>query len=348
MIIKLLDASEGSNYDDFVERHRAGMFFYTRAYQSLIAEQLNAESFCLVAYDNERMIGTFPLMLSRVGKFGRIANSLPFFNSNGGVLINCEGANYTEDFVSSKLIDAAMNLMIKKECSALTVVSNPLCASQAGLLELGFGFSHTDSRISLITALPQYDPDIENMLIKKFSEPRPRNIRKAKKSGVSIEKHTSHEALKFLYDVHADNMNAIGAPAKDRSFFENIPKHIDTDSFSVFVASIDGVKAAGLLLFYGSKTVEYFTPGTIHEFRNMQPSALLILHAMIDASMMGYQYWNWGGTSASQIGVYDFKKKWGSDESKYHFYTKVFNEGLLEVPPETLQSEYPNFYVRPY
>jgi hypothetical protein len=143
-------------------------------------------------------------------------------------------------------------------------------------------------------------------------------------------------------------MSAIGAPPKEWSFFENIPKHIAIGSYSVFVASIDGEKAAGLLLFYGSKTVEYFTPGTVHKFRNAQPSALLILQAMIDASTMGYEYWNWGGTRVSQTGVYDFKKKWGSDESVYHFYTKVFNQELIEVPSEILQIEYPNFYVRPY
>jgi hypothetical protein len=157
------------------------MFFYTRAYQNLIADQLEAESYCLVAFDDDILIGAFPIMLSRKGNFGRIANSLPYFNSNGGVLISCEGTDYTEDFIGSKLMAAAMDFVVTKGCSALTVVSNPLCASQTGLLESGFGFSPTDSRISLITALPQNHSEIEDSLVKNFSEPRPRNIRKAKK-----------------------------------------------------------------------------------------------------------------------------------------------------------------------
>ena len=66
------------------------------------------------------------------------------------------------------------------------------------------------------------------------------------------------------------------------------------NDWSVFTAFHDGCPVAALLLFYFNKTVEYFTPVTVHEYRNFQPMSLIVFEAMRDAINRGMTNWNWG------------------------------------------------------
>ena len=104
-----------------------------------------------------------------------------------------------------------------------------------------------------------------------------------------------------------------------------------------------------MLIFYFNGTVEYFTPVIRPEFRHTQALALVIYEAMKDAVQeKACKLWNWGGTWLSQGGVYDFKKRWGTEDYPYYYYTKVFNQELLKVNSKDLLDEYAGFYVLPF
>ena len=67
-----------------------------------------------------------------------------------------------------------------------------------------FNKTYSDYRIGQFTALPKNKDD----LIKLFDNPRPRNIKKAIKSGVTIRKSTLKD-FDFLFETHQDNMERI-------------------------------------------------------------------------------------------------------------------------------------------
>ena len=94
-----------------------------------------------------------------------------------------------------------------------------------------------------------------------------------------------------------------------------------------------------------NSTIEYFTPCTLNNYRNYQASALLIFEAMKYAIDKNFKNWNWGGTWESQKGVYDFKKKWGSIDLNYYYFTKVYNPEILNQTSDKLLELYPNFYI---
>jgi lipid II:glycine glycyltransferase (peptidoglycan interpeptide bridge formation enzyme) len=121
------------------------------------------------------------------------------------------------------------------------------------------------------------------------------------------------------------------------------------DLWSVYIGTHDGQPIAALLVFYFNGTAEYFTPVIISEHRNTQALALVIYEAMKDAvSLKKCKYWNWGGTWLSQRGVYDFKKRWGTSDYPYYYYTKLFNEGVRFSSKEALLKNYPGFFVLPF
>jgi hypothetical protein len=69
---------------------------------------------------------------------------------------------------------------------------------------------------------------------------------------------------------------------------------------------------------------------------------------MVDAAKRGFEWWNWGGTWRSQKGVYGFKKRWGTGEFPYYYYTRVYDQKLLQCSKEEIIREYPYFYVVPF
>lgn len=69
---------------------------------------------------------------------------------------------------------------------------------------------------------------------------------------------------------------------------------------------------------------------------------------MKEAINRGMHYWNWGGTWASQSGVYTFKKRWGSTDYPYYYYIQLFSPVLRTCTQDELLKEYPYFYVLPF
>ena len=67
-----------------------------------------------------------------------------------------------------------------------------------------------------------------------FENPRPRNIRKALKSGVTIRQSTSDEDFDFLVNTHQQNIQSIGGESKSKLFFYQIKKIIPKENYSIF------------------------------------------------------------------------------------------------------------------
>ncbi|MCP3976829.1 MAG: GNAT family N-acetyltransferase, partial [bacterium] len=155
--------------------------------------------------------------------------------------------------------------------------------------------------------------------------------------------------LDGLAAIHAGNMRALGGLAKPRRFFRLIAHHFEYEKdFKLYTAYDRETPVSSLLLFYFNKTVEVFAIATLAEYRSRQPSSLLTFQGMRDAALRGMAWWNWGGTWASQKGVYHFKKHWGAEDFPYYYYTRILDARLRDLSKETLLEQYPYFFVLPF
>ena len=176
----------------------------------IIAEHLGASCSWIEARQNGKIVGLLPF-LKKDGPLGTVFNSLAYYGSNGGVI------QVKQDAESKLLlIDAFYTLAAEAKASSATIISNPL-ERDSDFYNENIVYDFRDERIGLITHLPLS----EDSLITRFENPRPRNIRRAIKEGVTV-KRGSVEALPFLYETHAENMKAIGGLAKTCSFFDAI------------------------------------------------------------------------------------------------------------------------------
>lgn len=338
--VQLLEANKLNEIDELSQQNSSTLIYTSPRFINLLAEYLHATPQLLVAREEGRILGYLPFLYKQ-GPWGPVFNSLPYYGSNGGVVVS-EDAN---DEVKISLLQAFYQYAALQEAASATIITNPLCADY-NLYEEYSNFDVKDERIGQFTHFP-FDGTPEALLA-QFESPRPRNIRKASKLGVKVRASNHLDDLDFMYRTHVANMHAIGGLAKEQHFFHLVPKLMLCDDWSMYIAELENQKIAGLLLFQHGKTVEYFTPVIVEEHRSSQALSLVIYQAMLDAMQSGFSQWNWGGTWLTQDGVYQFKKKWGTKDIPYFYYCRVFNREMLKQSKEAILKHYVGFYTVPF
>ena len=340
--IKVVSSKE--EYESFLASTENSLFYHSWDYGDLLARHLEAERIILGAFDDDNLVASFPFLMSKEGAYGRAINSMPYYGSNGGVLVCSDTDADREKEITELLLQRSREIATENQVGSMTIISNPLRPQSSQVLESVLDMEKTDQRIGQITPLPDSIEE-DAVLLSVFDNPRPRNIRKAIKSGIVVEASNNQEDMDFLFEVHKSNIESIGGLSKKKEFFDTVLSVISENDWKIYVAKLDGKPVSALLLFYFGNTMEYFTPATVHDYRNIQPSSLLIFEGMKDGIEKGYKYFNWGGTWFTQEGVYNFKKKWGAQDFKYEYYTLILNQDIYKADRATLLGDYYGFYV---
>ncbi len=337
--IEHLGSAGGEEQYEYLRRNPNALLYGTPRFMSLISHHLGAQAGWLIARRDDEVVGLLPY-LRKDGALGPVFNSLAYYGSNGGVI-----QQESDEEAKAALISGFYMIAQEAEAISATIINNPL-ERDADFYQLHAGHNCRDERIGQFTHFPpNADPE---QLMALFEDPRPRNIRRALREGITVERSHEREAIEFLYAAHLENMQSIGGLPKQRSFFDLLPSIMQESDWAIYQARLHERLIASLLVFYFNRTVEYFTPVVVEAYRNAQPLALVIYRCMQAAVERGFANWNWGGTWLSQRGVYDFKKRWGTTEYRYYYYTRVFKDALRKETKDSLLSAYAGFYVLPF
>ncbi|WP_273213591.1 peptidoglycan bridge formation glycyltransferase FemA/FemB family protein [Helicobacter rodentium] len=313
-----------NSYNAFLESMPT-MLYYSLNFKKLLEDILHCDSHYMVALEGDKVCGILPLM-SKSGSYGEVLNSLPFYGSNGGIIAN----NMEASFILRECYNQFASTF-----ASTNYIQNPLTIESSGILH-----DFVDRRLSQWTKLKDKDA-----LFASFASSARRNIKKSLRENIKV---TTTKKIDFLYQTHRENILANNGIPKEKIFFEKISKCFKDGEYKIYAAFYNDKPIAALLLFYFGGIVEYYTPATLLEFRNLQALPLLVYIAMVDAYGKGYQWWNWGGTWGSQESLYRFKEKFGAIEKHYNYYCKLNNQDILNAKASELLREYPYFYVVPF
>jgi hypothetical protein len=344
--IKLMSEGDERAYETLVKSRSDTLFYHSIHFRNLLRKFVG-EDYYLLAMAGEEAVAAIPAFL-KSSQYGNVLNSLPFWGSNGGIIVKTSLPADEERSVKRTLLQSFYELADQLECVLSTIIVSPLEKDQ-GFYEQYAKADFRDERIGQITILPD-SPDA-NELLRLFESVRRRNIKKALKSGISCYQSNDPKAMKFLFELHVENISHIGGLTKPAEFFEAVQNVLAPGvDYRLYLAEKDRSPVAGLLLFYFNGTVEYYIPGVVSAYRTLQPLSLVIFEAMLDAIREGYKYWNWGGTWHSQKGVYDFKKRWGTEDFPYRYYIASHRNSsqIKSLSPSEIQAAYPYFYVLPF
>lgn len=331
-------------FDDLKLSEHQKMLYCSEHFYRFLKQLLPEAQFRYICvFDNGSVVAYIPIVIQKA-KFGKVANSLPFFGSHGS-LISQKSLDKT---FSSLLVKFLIDWVDQEKISTFTLIENPFFDQHIFWNEFGkrtkIFKALYDQRLSQITYLPKIDlqENIDEKLLSHFHAKTRNVVRKSLKQGFSLLKDNSEQAFRDLFELHCQNMHDIGGKAKTWSVFEKIKdSFIAGEEFQIYRAKTkNGDTAAMLLLLFSSKYIEYFTPVIAPAYRSTQPLSFLIYSVMRDAVIDGhFVYWNWGGTWMSQDGVYRFKARWGAQEKRYEYITWIRRSQCKDI------FENLNFYV---
>jgi len=330
------------SYETFLHKSPQSSFFFSNKYRLLLKKFLKSDDYYFIALDGENILGVLPSFLKNNSEYGNILNSLPFYGSNGGIICDNSKPN-----VKIELLNKFYEVAIDNNCISSTIVTSPF-EKYLDFYENNSKYDYKDRRIGQLTKLSDFHNFNDTDLLLSLNKKNRNLIRKAQKLGIKIEE-MGKNSINFLYETHSKNISELGGIPKEDTFFYLIPKIFEHETeYKIFVATLDGVEIAALLLFYYNNIVEYFTPVIVKGYRSYQPMSLLIFESMKDAIHNKYTWWNWGGTWESLKGVYNFKKSWGAIDMYYYYYNRIFNKEIINYPKETFLNNYQYFYAIPF
>ena len=166
------------------------------------------------------------------------------------------------------------------------------------------------------------DLDEDEMFSRIHSSAR-RAVRKAMKTGATIEFRQSKEALDDFFRLHLgirkNKYNLLPQPYR---FFELIwERFIEPGRGTLATAMYDG-NAVGCTLFLEWQDTMYykFSASDLGELE-VRPTDLVIWESMKFAQSKGLQYFDFGLSDWDQEGLLRFKRKYATEEKTIHFLT---------------------------
>lgn len=157
-------------------------------------------------------------------------------------------------------------------------------------------------------------------------------VRKAQKSGVSIEKRDIADYDDFII-MYAETMKRNGADAYytfDEHYFASLSAL--ANHAYILYAVLDGIPIAGSIMLYNDRYMHYHLSGSKAEFRKYAPSNLLLYDAACRASEDGIKQFHLGGGMAPEDSLFGFKKQFNkSGRAPFEVGRTIFNRDAYEA-----------------
>lgn len=285
------------------------------------------------------------------GPLGVVANALPFFGSYGEAV----AADDVPEEVILGLYRTMLDDCRSRGVAAATVITSPFAdGDRPAWLRESLKPDMVDPRLCQATRLPDLrglDQAAAERVVMDLIDGKARtSVRKSRKEGVGVRLAASREEVERVMALHVDNIGGKGGRCKPSAFFAWVyDTHLRSPQAArLMVAEWRGEIIGGVVLFEHQSMVEYHTVGMNMEHRALAPLNAIIFDAMTDAARRGLGWFNFGGTWATQEGVYRFKASFGAADLPYAYLTWLFDQRLLSASPGQLAAAYPDVFVLPY
>lgn len=283
-------------WDAFVLRSPDGTMAQRWAWLSIISATYRHTGIPLAAVRGSTLVGVLPLVLMRSRLFGRHLVSMPFLDAGG----LCTAGDPAAD-------------------DALVRAATELAREHDAHLEL----RHTGDRpIPLVPSLHKIGVVLdlaggEDAVWSRLDKARRRQVRKARKSGLTVSVHGG-EALPHFNRILETNLRDLGSPAHRRGFAQRIVAGFDGDARILLARDGASVIGAGLVLVQrGWMGVPWLA--ALRSSFPLAPNQLLYWEAIRYAISRGCTVFDFGRSSPG-TGPYESKLQWGAEAVQLHWH----------------------------
>jgi serine/alanine adding enzyme len=282
----------------FVGSHPQGNYYHLPEWQAVLKESLGQKPYYVFARSPEgKLTGILPLFHLKSILTGSRLISLPFANACGPIADS-------PDTIEA-LVNRAKGLRDEMKCQYLEIrMTKPLSPS----LELNDYFSTYVVELSEPQAM-----------WKKLDKRVRWVVDKARKGGTVVKIDNSDKGLQAFYDLNLRTKRRLGVPAHTIGFFKAMRKHMNP-YFRIYLAEVEGKVIAGALDLSFNGVVGYAYAASDSSYLQYYPNDAIAWQAIQDSSHEGFRQFDFGKTSSDNVGLAQFKKKWGAEKRPLYYY----------------------------
>lgn len=286
-----------NKWKEFLESADSATIYHTPEWKEILEKSFGYKPCYLFAKtESDEIVGMLPLFYIKSKLTGNRLCSVPFSHICGPI----------GD-------ETAVNLLINEGVSLYKNL-------KAEYLEIRdyCDFNGFQSQNAFSTYILELSSNIEEVWRKLDKGSVRWAIKKSQKSGVSVGVTRNIEDLKEFYELNCMTKKEIGVPGHPWKFFKNLFTLL-SDYVSIYVAKYNDETIAGGLIEYFKNTVSYGYSAADPGYLKLHPYNAFIWKSIEDACSNGYKYYDFGRTSYDNVGLINFKKRWGTVEKKLYY-----------------------------
>lgn len=313
-----------SEWRSFLDSFDGAGIFHTPEWKLFLERTFNYEPHYLFTKDENELINGFLPLFNIKSKFtGNRICSVPFSHICGYV-----GSSDSED----NLIHEAINLYARSNANYLEVRNS-------------VDLRDFQCKNSFSTYMLDLCPDITEVWQKLEKKSARWAIKKSKTMGVKVESTTNREDLREFYELNCITKKDIGVPCHPWKFFKNMVLSLN-ENVSLYIAKYNNeIIAGGVFLYFNDKVLYGYGAAHPH-YRKFYPYNAFIWRCIEDACLSGYRRFDFGRTSYDNKGLMDFKRRWGTHETRlYYSYYPEASKSLIGYR-DNLKYKYATKFIR--
>lgn len=298
--VLLLDPTHEHQWDGFVRAHPFGLIGHLSGWKEVLERTFShIRGYFLVLIDpNDGGIRAgLPIYLVSSPLTGRRLVSIPF-------------ATLSDPLVTStgeveQLLEAACSLAADLKATRIEIRT----LASAHLMENSCYRRVDLFRHHFLTV----DEPVE-ILLKRFHRTSIRPaVKRCEHNGLELKTDCSDEALRSFFNQYVRSRKRLGLPPQPFRFFENICRiFAPSDQVKLLHAFYGGKPIAGLVLFQFKNRVSAEFIAVDHPYKHLNPAHFLFWQGIMGAHHDGFEIFDFGRTSLSNIGLMSFKSRWGT------------------------------------
>jgi hypothetical protein len=181
----------------------------------------------------------------------------------------------------------------------------------------------------------------EEALFARFNSSVHRAIRKAERSGVSVDILQTCDAMREFYRLHCQTRRRHGIPPQPFAFFRHIQEEIIAPGRGFIALARSGARCIAAAVFFRWGGRGLFKFGASEKrHQNLRPNNLAMWEGMRYLLLNGCRSLHFGRTAPGDEGLRRFKLSWNTREENLH-YVRVNPITRLFVPVEQTNSSAP-------
>jgi len=331
MTIQIEHVTEEENigaWNDFVENNPYSTPYHLWEFGKALSLAYEYERHYLVAKDNDKIVGVFPLVFIKSRLFGNKLLSLPFCEYGGPIVdLNFKGSR----IVTANLFKRVLALACSLKNVDYVEIRNPLLPSE--ILEREK--IHPVKRY--VTFRIDLSRDKEN-LWRSLDKKTRNSTRKAMRNNLNVYEVGKEDELKKYFSLYLKTQKKYGSPPHSFKLFRNLFKLNAEKNIKVLMAEYHAKLVAGVIVFR-TKREMYWWSGVAHpKFKSLNATNLLLWKIIEWGHENDFAYLDLGRTRYG-TGVYNFKKGWGGTEiSLVDFVHSLKSEDV--ITPDPSESRY--------